>query len=171
VTSSLARATTAPEPTAAPEATTPPQTTQAPQPTPVPAQQRLGPHWYTGSADAIYQSLNLIYDDQPEIVIVFGADHVYRMDVMQMIDQHVASGAGVTVAAIPVPRLEATEFGVIQTGADGRTVEAFLEKPADPPALPGGGARPPGCFPLHRSARSPMARPSGNQASLSSRDD
>ena len=105
--------------------------------TPVPAQQRLGPHWYTGSADAIYQSLNLIYDDQPEIVAVFGADHVYRMDVMQMVDQHVASGAGVTVAAIPVQRKEATAFGVIQTAADGRTVEAFLEKPADPPSLPG----------------------------------
>jgi glucose-1-phosphate adenylyltransferase len=105
--------------------------------TPVPAQQRLGPHWYTGSADAIYQSLNLIYDDQPDIVVVFGADHVYRMDVMQMVDQHVECGAGVTVAAIPVPRLEATEFGVIQTAADGRTVDAFLEKPADPPALPG----------------------------------
>jgi glucose-1-phosphate adenylyltransferase len=105
--------------------------------TPVPAQQRLGPQWYTGSADAIYQSLNLIYDDEPDLVIVFGADHVYRMDPRQMIDQHVASGAGVTVAAIPVPRAEATAFGVIQTGQDGRSVEAFLEKPADPPAMPG----------------------------------
>jgi glucose-1-phosphate adenylyltransferase len=105
--------------------------------TPVPAQQRLGPHWYTGSADAIYQSLNLIYDDRPDIVIVFGADHVFRMDAMQMIDQHVASGTGVTVAALPVPRQDATAFGVIQTGADGRAVEAFLEKPADPPARPG----------------------------------
>jgi glucose-1-phosphate adenylyltransferase len=105
--------------------------------TPVPAQQRLGPHWYTGSADAIYQSLNLVYDDKPDIVAVFGADHVFRMDPMQMIDQHVAGGAGVTVAAIPVPRLDATAFGVIKTGPDGRTVEAFLEKPADPPALPG----------------------------------
>jgi glucose-1-phosphate adenylyltransferase len=105
--------------------------------TPVPAQQRLGPHWYTGSADAIYQSLNLIYDDQPDIVIVFGADHVFRMDAMQMIDQHVASGTGVTVAALPVPRPDAKEFGVIHTGEDGRTVEAFLEKPADPPARPG----------------------------------
>ena len=105
--------------------------------TPVPAQQRLGPHWYTGSADAIYQSLNLIYDDQPDIVIVFGADHVFRMDPMQMIDQHVASGTGVTVAALPVPREEATAFGVIETGQDGRTIEAFLEKPADPPARPG----------------------------------
>jgi glucose-1-phosphate adenylyltransferase len=105
--------------------------------TPVPAQQRLGPHWYTGSADAIYQSLNLIYDDQPDIVAVFGADHVFRMDPIQMIDQHVANGAGVTVAAIPVPRLEATEFGVIKTAGDGRTIEAFLEKPSDPPPMPG----------------------------------
>jgi glucose-1-phosphate adenylyltransferase len=105
--------------------------------TPVPAQQRLGPHWYTGSADAIYQSLNLVYDDKPDIVAVFGADHVFRMDPMQMIDQHVAGGAGVTVAAIPVSRKDATAFGVIQTAEDGLTVEAFLEKPADPPALPG----------------------------------
>jgi len=105
--------------------------------TPVPAQQRLGPHWYTGSADAIYQSLNLIFDDQPDIVAVFGADHVFRMDPMQMIDQHIAGGAGVTVAAIPVPRMEATAFGVIKTAGDGRTIEAFLEKPADPPAMPG----------------------------------
>ncbi len=105
--------------------------------TPVPAQQRLGPHWFTGSADAIYQSLNLIYDERPDIVIVFGADHVFRMDPMQMINQHVASGTGVTVAALPVPRLDATAFGVIETGKDGRTVAAFLEKPADPPARPG----------------------------------
>ncbi len=104
--------------------------------TPVPAQQRLGPHWYTGSADAIYQSLNLVFDDGPDIVAVFGADHVYRMDMMQMVHQHVAGGAGVTVAAIPVERDEATSFGVVQTGSDGRTVEAFLEKPADPPGLP-----------------------------------
>jgi glucose-1-phosphate adenylyltransferase len=105
--------------------------------TPVPAQQRLGPYWYTGSADAIYQSLNLIYDDKPDIVIVFGADHVFRMDPQQMIDQHVESGTGVTVAALPVPRQDATAFGVIQTAEDGRTVQAFLEKPADPPARPG----------------------------------
>jgi len=105
--------------------------------TPVPAQQRLGPHWYTGSADAIYQSLNLIFDDQPDIVAVFGADHVFRMDPRQMIDQHVTHGAGVTVAALPVPRGEAKEFGVIQAAADGRTIEAFLEKPSDPPAMPG----------------------------------
>jgi glucose-1-phosphate adenylyltransferase len=105
--------------------------------TPVPAQQRLGPHWFTGSADAIYQSLNLIYDERPDLVIVFGADHVYRMDPRQMINQHLERGAGVTVAAIPVPRHEATAFGVIQTGPDGQSIEAFLEKPADPPARPG----------------------------------
>ncbi len=105
--------------------------------TPVPAQQRLGPQWYTGSADAIYQSLNLINDERPDLVVVVGADHVYRMDPQQIIDQHVAGGAGVTVAAIPVPRADATEFGVIGVGEDGRTMEAFLEKPADPPARPG----------------------------------
>ena len=105
--------------------------------TPVPAQQRLGPHWYTGSADAIHQSMNLITDEQPDIVIVFGADHVYRMDPRQMIEQHVTHGAGVTVAAIPVSRHEASAFGIISVAADGRTVDAFLEKPADPPPMPG----------------------------------
>ena len=104
--------------------------------TPVPAQQRLGPQWFRGSADAIHQSLNLVYDDAPEHVVVFGADHVYRMDPRQMVDQHVASGAGVTVAGIRVPREEARGFGVIQTGPDGRRIEAFLEKPADPPGTP-----------------------------------
>ncbi|MBM7809024.1 glucose-1-phosphate adenylyltransferase [Geodermatophilus bullaregiensis] len=105
--------------------------------TTVPAQQRLGPRWYTGSADAIFQSLNLINDERPDLVVVFGADHVYRMDPGQMWRQHLDGGAGVTVAGIPVPRREATAFGVIQTADDGRRIEAFLEKPADPPALPG----------------------------------
>ena len=105
--------------------------------TPVPAQQRLGPRWQTGSADAIYQSLNLIYDDRPDIVAVFGADHVFRMDPMQMIGQHTAWGAGVTVAAIPVPRMQATDFGVVQTALDGHRIKAFVEKPADPPGRPG----------------------------------
>ncbi|WP_131765017.1 glucose-1-phosphate adenylyltransferase [Candidatus Protofrankia californiensis] len=104
--------------------------------TPVPAQQRLGPHWYTGSADAIHQSLNLVHDDQPDIVVVFGADHVYRMDPRQMVDQHLAGGAGVTVAGLRVPRAAGTQFGVIRPGADGHTIDAFLEKPADPPGLP-----------------------------------
>ncbi|GAA3816031.1 glucose-1-phosphate adenylyltransferase [Streptomyces chiangmaiensis] len=104
--------------------------------TPVPAQQRLGPRWYLGSADAILQSLNLIYDEQPEYVAVFGADHVYRMDPRQMLAQHIDSGAGVTVAGIRVPRAESPSFGVISPGSDGQTVERFLEKPADPPGLP-----------------------------------
>jgi glucose-1-phosphate adenylyltransferase len=104
--------------------------------TPVPAQQRLGPRWFQGSADAIYQSLNLVYDEQPDYIVVFGADHVYRMDPWQMLVQHIDSGAGVTVAGIRVPRKGASAFGVIQTAADGRGIEAFLEKPTDPPGLP-----------------------------------
>ena len=104
--------------------------------TPVPAQQRLGPQWFRGSADAIHQSLNLVYDEQPDHIVVFGADHVYRMDPRQMVEQHIASGAGVTVAGIRIPRSEAHGFGIIQTGADGRSIEAFLEKPTDPPGLP-----------------------------------
>ncbi|WP_138759037.1 glucose-1-phosphate adenylyltransferase [Modestobacter altitudinis] len=103
--------------------------------TPVPAQQRLGPRWYTGSADAIFQSLNLIYDDRPEIVVVFGADHVYRMDPAQMIEQHLATGAGVTVAGLRVPRKDASEFGVIDSDVNGKVLQ-FLEKPSDPPGLP-----------------------------------
>ncbi|HEX3588190.1 MAG TPA: glucose-1-phosphate adenylyltransferase [Pseudonocardiaceae bacterium] len=103
--------------------------------TTVPAQQRLGPRWYQGSADAILQSLNLVYDESPTYIAVFGADNIYRMDPRQMIDQHVESGAGVTVAGIRVPRAEASSFGVIHTG-DGRRLDAFLEKPADPPGLP-----------------------------------
>ncbi|MFE2581884.1 glucose-1-phosphate adenylyltransferase [Streptomyces sp. NPDC059378] len=105
--------------------------------TPVPAQQRLGPRWYLGSADAILQSLNLVYDEQPEYVAVFGADHVYRMDPRQMLAQHVDSGAGVTVAGIRVPRAESASFGVITPGSDGQSVQRFLEKPTDPPGLPG----------------------------------
>jgi len=104
--------------------------------TPVPAQQRLGPHWYTGSADAIYQSMNLINDDQPDLVVVVGADHVYRMDVRQIIDQHLAHGAGVTVAALPVSRQDAKAFGIVGVAADGRTITSFLEKPSNPPPLP-----------------------------------
>jgi glucose-1-phosphate adenylyltransferase len=105
--------------------------------TPVPAQQRLGPRWYTGSADAIYQSLNLIHDEAPEYVAVFGADHVYRMDPMQMLLAHIESGAGVTVAGIRVPIHEGHHFGIIETGSDGSLIQRFLEKPADPPAVPG----------------------------------
>ena len=105
--------------------------------TPVPAQQRLGPRWYTGSADAIFQSLNLVYDEGPDYVVVFGADHVYRMDPMQMVQAHIASGAGVTVAGIRMPKAMSSDFGVIQMAADGRKIASFLEKPADPPTIPG----------------------------------
>lgn len=105
--------------------------------TPVPAQQRLGPRWYLGSADAILQSLNLVHDEQPDYVAVFGADHVYRMDPRQMLAKHIDNGAGVTVAGIKVPRAEASAFGIITPGTDGTQVERFLEKPTDPPGLPG----------------------------------
>ena len=108
--------------------------------TPVPAQMRRGPQWFRGSADAVYQNLNLIYDERPDIVAVFGADHIYRMDPRQMVDQHRARGAGVTVAAIPVPRAEASQFGVIEADHDGRII-AFHEKSASPPTMPGDDTR------------------------------
>jgi glucose-1-phosphate adenylyltransferase len=105
--------------------------------TPVPAQQRLGPRWYTGSADAILQNFNLIADEDPDHILVFGADHVYRMDPSQMFEQHEKSGAGVTVAAIRMLRSEAHDFGVIELADDGVTIKQFHEKPSDPPAMPG----------------------------------
>ena len=108
--------------------------------TPVPAQMRRGPQWFQGSADAVYQNLNLIYDERPDIVAVFGADHIYRMDPRQMVEQHRASGAGVTVAAIPVPREEASQFGVIEADHDGRIL-AFHEKSSNPPTMPGDDTR------------------------------
>jgi glucose-1-phosphate adenylyltransferase len=108
--------------------------------TPVPAQMRRGPQWFQGSADAIYQNLNLIYDERPDIVAVFGADHIYRMDPRQMVDRHMATGAGVTVAAIPVPRSEAHQFGVIEADQSGRIL-AFHEKSPNPPAMPGDPTR------------------------------
>src|SRR5947207_12727763 len=103
--------------------------------TPVPAQMRRGPRWYTGSSDAIFQSLNLVYDERPEHVIVFGADHIYRMDPRQMVEQHVASGAGVTVAGIRAPRSQANQLGVIDPG-EGTKIATFKEKPAEAPGLP-----------------------------------
>ena len=102
---------------------------------PVPAQQRLGPRWFAGSADAIYQSLNLIGDERPDYVIVFGADHIYRMDPSQMVKQHIESGAGVTVAAIRQPIKLADQFGVIETANDHRLISAFREKPTDAKGL------------------------------------
>jgi glucose-1-phosphate adenylyltransferase len=96
----------------------------------VPAQQRLGKRWFSGSADAILQSLNLLRDEKPDIVVVVGADHVYRMDFAQMIEAHVASGAGVTVAAIRQPIGLADQFGVIELDKKNpNMIGAFLEKP------------------------------------------
>jgi glucose-1-phosphate adenylyltransferase len=103
--------------------------------TSVPAQMRRGPHWFAGSADAIYQNLNLVSDERPDYICVFGADHIYRMDPSQMVEQHVASGAGLTVAAIRAPLAEASAFGVIEPGRDHR-IAAFREKPAGATGLP-----------------------------------
>ena len=102
----------------------------------VPAQQRVGKHWYLGSADAIYQCLNIIDDERPDIVVVVGADHVYRMDFSQMVDAHIASGAEFTVAAIRQPIEESDQFGVIEVDPNDPTrISAFREKPTDPVGL------------------------------------
>jgi len=103
--------------------------------TSVPAQMRRGPRWFAGSADALFQNLNLIDDERPEYIFVFGADHIYRMDPEQMLEHHIETGAGVTVAGIRVPRAEARAFGVIDRNANSAMIEAFLEKPEDPPGL------------------------------------
>ena len=105
--------------------------------TPVPAQQRLGPYWFAGSADAIFQSLNLVDDERPDYVIVFGADHIYRMDPSQMVHEHIESGAAVTVAGIRQPKRMSDQFGVIEVGADGHVIRAFREKPTETEGLPG----------------------------------
>ncbi|WP_460631976.1 glucose-1-phosphate adenylyltransferase [Leifsonia lichenia] len=103
----------------------------------VPAQQRLGKRWFSGSADAILQSLNLLRDEKPDIVVVVGADHVYRMDFGQMIEAHIASGAPATVAAIRQPIGLADQFGVIEVDpARADRISAFREKPSDPIGLP-----------------------------------
>jgi glucose-1-phosphate adenylyltransferase len=104
--------------------------------TPVPAQQRLGPRWFAGSADAIHQSMNLINDERPDYVIVFGADHIYRMDPRQLVEQHIASGAAVTVAGIRQPLEQADQFGVIEVDDGKRQIRAFREKPKDARGLP-----------------------------------
>ena len=96
--------------------------------TSVPAQMRRGPRWFLGSADALFQNLNLIDDEQPDYVFVLGADHIYRIDPVQMLDHHLDSGAGVTVAGIRVPRDQSDQFGVIKLG-QGSHIAEFLEKP------------------------------------------
>lgn len=103
---------------------------------PVPAQMRRGPRWFAGSADAIFQNLNLIHDERPDHVIVFGADHIYRMDPRQMLEYHLEEGAGVTVAGTREPIEHAGQFGVIEPESDGRRIAAFREKPTDPTPLP-----------------------------------
>lgn len=104
---------------------------------PVPAQQRRGKHWYLGSADAIYQCQNIIEDEEPDYVVIVGADHVYRMDFSQMVHAHAASGADFTVAGIRQPRALADQFGVIDVDpAHPGRIKAFLEKPSDAPGLP-----------------------------------
>jgi glucose-1-phosphate adenylyltransferase len=104
--------------------------------TPVPAQMRRGPYWFSGSADAIYQNLNLLHDEKPDYVAVFGADHIYRMDPQQMLDQHIETGAAVTVAALRAPLSQADQFGVVEAAPDGHTITAFREKPKDAVGLP-----------------------------------
>ncbi|MBB5869081.1 glucose-1-phosphate adenylyltransferase [Allocatelliglobosispora scoriae] len=99
--------------------------------TPVPAQQRLGPRWFAGSADAIYQSMNLVNDERPDYILVFGADHIYRMDPAQMVAEHIESGASVTVAAIRQPLALADQFGIIDVDTDGKKIKRFREKPTD----------------------------------------
>jgi len=98
---------------------------------PVPAQMRRGPHWFSGSADAIFQNLNLLNDERPDHVAVFGADHIYRMDPRQMLAQHIETGAAVTVAALRAPISQADQFGVVEAAEDGHTIRAFREKPKD----------------------------------------
>jgi glucose-1-phosphate adenylyltransferase len=103
---------------------------------PVPAQMRAGETWYQGTADAIYQNINLVEQSDPHVVAIFGGDHVYRMNVSSMIDFHVHKNAEVTVAAIPVDKRHATEFGVLEAGEDGRIL-GFHEKNPDAPTIPG----------------------------------
>ncbi len=104
--------------------------------TSVPAQMRRGRRWFLGSADAVFQNFNLITDEQPDVIAVFGADHVYQMDPRPMIEEHIESGVGVTVAGIPVARHEGAAFGIMDVDEGGRITE-FLEKPAHPPGMPG----------------------------------
>jgi glucose-1-phosphate adenylyltransferase len=102
----------------------------------VPPQMMIGEHWFQGTSDAVHQNINLIEDHQPDLVAVFGADHIYRMDIRQMVDFHHQRGADVTIAALPVPLRDASGFGVIAADPDGH-IRAFQEKPANPAHMPG----------------------------------
>lgn len=102
----------------------------------IPAQQRTGLSWFRGSADAVWQCFNAIQDADPEYVMIFGGDHIYKMDVRLMLERHFDTEADLTVAVIPVPKEEAKDFGVIHVDEAGKVLE-FVEKPADPPEIPG----------------------------------
>lgn len=106
----------------------------------VPPQMRIGPEWFQGTADAVYQNIRLFDQHHPDFVAVFGADHIYRMDVRQMLAFHLERGADVTVAALPVPLDQASSFGIISAEADGR-IRGFDEKPEHPKAMPGDPTR------------------------------
>jgi glucose-1-phosphate adenylyltransferase len=106
----------------------------------VPPQQRWGENWYQGTADAVYQNLNVIRDFRPDLIAIFGADHIYRMDIDQMVAFHMANNADITVAALPVPIAEAKGFGVIEVDSTQRII-GFEEKPANPKAMPGDPTR------------------------------
>jgi glucose-1-phosphate adenylyltransferase len=106
----------------------------------VPPQMRYGKDWFQGTANAVFQNMNLIRQHKPDLVLVFGADHIYRMDISQMIKFHLDSNARCTVASMPVPIEIASGFGIIDAEADGR-IKAFLEKPKKPPPMPDDPAR------------------------------
>jgi glucose-1-phosphate adenylyltransferase len=102
----------------------------------IPAQQRTGKSWFRGSADAVYQCQHVISDEKPELVCIFGGDHIYKMDVRQMIGWHVDKGAEATIGAIPMPKKDASQFGVLEVDGEGKII-AFHEKVPDPPIMPG----------------------------------
>jgi len=96
----------------------------------VPAQMRKGPFWFRGTADAVFQNLELIFDESPDLVCVFGGDHIYKMDVNQMLQEHLANEADLTIATIPVPVGEAFQFGIVEIDENWR-VTGFVEKPKE----------------------------------------
>lgn len=106
----------------------------------VPPQMQMGPEWFKGTADAIFQNISLIKQHNPELVVIFGADHIYKMDIRQMIDYHLERDAFVTVAARPVPIEQASAFGVIKTDSERRII-GFQEKPKNPTPMPGNSSR------------------------------
>ncbi|MFO0952684.1 MAG: glucose-1-phosphate adenylyltransferase [Isosphaeraceae bacterium] len=102
----------------------------------IPPQQRIAEHWYQGTADAIYQNVYTIEKAAPRDTLILAGDHIYKMNYAEMIDFHRSNRADLTIACLPVPRSTAREFGVMDTDASGRVV-SFVEKPSDPPAMPG----------------------------------